>query len=560
MKLSGAETILKCLIEERVDTIFGYPGGANMPLYNALYDYANKLKHVLVRHEQGAAHAAEGYARVTGKVGVCFATSGPGATNLVTGIADAMMDSIPLVCITGQVAAHLIGTDAFQEIDIVGITKPITKWNTQVTKMEQIEDAVHTAFKYATSGRPGPVLIDIAKSAQMEIGEYKGNGPIISQKNNDASISQQTLIQAAQLLNNAKKPLIIVGHGVLISKAQMELLELVEKINAPVACTLLGLSAIKRSHPLYVGMVGMHGNFAPNVLTNEADVILALGMRFDDRVTSTLSTYAPQARIIHIDIDPKELNKNIKVEVPILSDVKRALNALLPFINSAQHNKWMNEFKNKETKERNEVIAEQTHPKTGSILMAEVITVLSQLTKGRAIVVADVGQNQMMAARYYQFEEFDHFFTSGGLGTMGFALPAAIGALIGHPTKQVIAIMGDGGFQMNMQELGTVSQEEIPLKIIILNNGFLGMVRQWQEIFFDKRYSFTTMHNPNFVAVGKAYGIKSKKVIERSKLETTLKEMLDHKGPYLLEIAVEKEGNVFPMIAPGASVSEISLS
>ncbi len=559
MKLSGAETIVKCLIAENVDTIFGYPGGANMPLYDALYDYSKTLRHILVRHEQGAAHAAEGYARITGKPGICFATSGPGATNLVTGIADAMMDSIPLVCITGQVAAHLIGSDAFQEVDIIGITKPITKWNVQIKKMEQIEEAIHTAFHHATSGRPGPVLIDIAKSAQLETGIYFGNKKILNRKNN-IYIDKRRLLHAAQLLNDAKKPIIIAGHGVLISKAQKELLALAKKTNAPVACTLLGLSAIQKSHPQYMGMVGMHGNFAPNVLTNKADVILAIGMRFDDRVTSTIATYAPQARIIHIDIDAKEINKNIQVEVPIHSDAKMALRALLPLLNVASHKQWLQKFKKMERREFDEVIHKQTHPKEGKILMAEVMDTLSQLTKGKAVIVADVGQNQMMAARYYRFEKFDQFYTSGGLGTMGFALPAAMGAQIAKPSSQVIAIMGDGGFQMNMQELGTIAQEKMPLKIIILNNDFLGMVRQWQQMFFEKRYSFTKMQSPDLVAVAMAYGMQANKVVDRGKLRDALTKMLCSPGSYLLEIGVENEGNVFPMIAPGASVSDIRLS
>ena len=559
MKLSGAEIILKSLIEKNVDVVFGYPGGANIPLYNALYDYSKKIKHILVRHEQGAAHAAEGYARSSGKPGVCFATSGPGATNLVTGIADAMIDSIPLVCITGQVAAHLIGSDAFQEINIIEITKPITKWNIQVTKVDQIENAIHTAFQRATSGRPGPVLIDIARSAQLEYGEYREN---VSKKYeaNILPIDQKILKKAAELLNNAKKPLIIAGHGTLISKAGKELLSLVNTTGAPLASTLLGLSAFPQSHNHYVGMVGMHGNYAPNVLTNEADVILAIGMRFDDRVTSTLSTYAPQAKIIHIDIDAREINKNIKGVVPILSDAKGALNQLLPLLQLRSHREWLSEFNKKKKIEYDSIIQKQTHPKAGKILMAEVVNTLSELTKGKSIIVADVGQNQMMTARYYCFESFDHFFTSGGLGTMGFSLPAAVGAHYGNKKEHVIAIMGDGGFQMNIQELGTIMQEKIPLKIIILNNGFLGMVRQWQQLFFEKRYSFTPMQNPDFVAVGKAYGIKSKKIYKRTQLIKALKEMLNFNGSYLLEIDVEREGNVFPMIAPGSSVSQIRLS
>jgi len=558
MKYLGAEIVLKSLIEEQVDTIFGYPGGANMPLYDALFDYSKKLKHILVRHEQAAAHAAEGYARATGKTGVCFATSGPGATNLVTGIADAMMDSIPLVCITGQVAAHLIGSNAFQEVDIINITKPITKWNIQVTEVKHIAEAIHSAFHHAQTGRPGPVLVDIAKSAQLEMGEYSPWLPSTKQSASQ-DIRGAIVSQAAQLLNNAQKPLIIAGHGVLMSKAWNELASLAERIHAPVACTLLGLSAIKNSHPLFVGMVGMHGHYAPNMLTNEADVILAVGMRFDDRVTSTIFSYAPNAKIIHVDVDPKEFNKNIKV-IPLHADAKQALHALFPHLTPTKHEEWLKQFADMKKIEQTTIINKQIKPEAGKILMAEAVYELSRLTHGTATIVADVGQNQMCAARYYQFELYDHFYTSGGLGTMGFALPAALGAQIGNPKKQVVAIVGDGGFQMNIQELGTIAEESIPVKVIILNNGFLGMVRQWQDIFFEKRYSFTTMHNPDFIAVGKAYGIEGKKVTHREDLQQSIVDMLSFTGPYLLEIEVEKETNVFPMIAPGASVSQVRLS
>lgn len=560
MKFTGAEILLKSLIEENVSTIFGYPGGANMPIYDALYGYSDKLRHILVRHEQGAAHAAEGYARATGKPGVCFATSGPGATNLVTGIADAHMDSIPLVCITGQVAAHLIGTDAFQETDIVGITKPITKWNIQVTKSEQIEEALHTAFQIAISGRPGPVLIDIAKSAQLELCEYYAKGSSVSILEGTSLLEREKLQIAAQLINSAKKPIVIVGHGVLISGAEKELLEFTHITDSPVACTLHGISALRVSHPQYVGIVGMHGNYAPNVLTNEADVIVAIGMRFDDRVTSTLSTYAPHAKIIHIDIDAKEINKNVKGVIPLLSDAKNALQALNPLLTARKHSVWRQEFKKKQMIEQREVIEKQIHPQGEKLLMAEVIKNLSTLTKGKAVIVADVGQNQMMAARYYGFERWNHFYTSGGLGTMGYSLPAAVGACVGNPKEQIISISGDGGFQMNIQELGTIAQEQIPVKMIILNNRFLGMVRQWQQLFFDKRYSFTAMQSPDFVAVGKAYGIKGTKINKRSQLDKAFKKMVNHTGPYLLEIDVEQEGNVFPMIAPGTCISDIRLS
>ena len=560
MNISGAGALLKCLIGEHVDTIFGYPGGGNIPLYDALYDYSERLHHILVRHEQGAVHAAEGYARITGKPGVCFATSGPGATNLVTGIADAMMDSVPIVCVTGQVPAHLIGTNAFQEVDIVGITKPITKWNVQITKMAQVEEAVHAAFAIVSSGRPGPVLIDIAKSAQLEIGNYIGNTMYSDQRSKIGKSRQDIFIHAAELLNTAKRPLIIVGHGILISNAQSELLQFVEKTNIPVACTLLGLTAINSSHPSYVGMVGMHGNYGPNMLTNEADVILAIGMRFDDRVTSVLSTYAKKAKIIHIDIDLHELNKNVKVAIPIHSDAKYALKTLIPLVEYTNHLQWFKNFKIKKDIEFKKVIGNQINPKMGRILMAEVVNNLSELTKSSSTIVADVGQNQMVAARYFQFEKNNTFITSGGLGTMGFALPGAIGAYFGDPTRDVITIMGDGGFQMNMQELGTIMQEKIPIKIIILNNGYLGMVRQWQELFYKKRYSFTSMNNPNFVMIAQSYGIKSKKISDRKLLYSSLKDMLNYQGPYLLEIVVEQEENVFPMIAPGKSVSQIQLS
>ncbi len=560
MKLTGADIVLKSLISEGVSTIFGYPGGANMPLYDALYRYSNQLRHILVRHEQGAAHAAEGYARATGKPGVCFATSGPGATNLVTGIADAHMDSIPLVCITGQVAAHLIGTDAFQETDIVGITKPITKWNIQVTKSEQIEDAIHTAFQIASSGRPGPVLIDIAKSAQIELCEHTVKNLSHTVSSESPQSNKKMLRTAAQLINSAKKPLIIVGHGVLISEAEKELLELLHITGSPVACTLHGISAVSTTHPQYVGIVGMHGNYAPNVLTNGADVILAIGMRFDDRVTSTLSTYAPYAKIIHVDIDVKEINKNVKGVVPLHSDAKKTLLALNPLLRKKTYTRWLKEFKKKQEVEYNTVIHQQIYPKNKKLLMAEVITELSLLTQGKAVIVADVGQNQMMAARYYKFNRWNHFYTSGGLGTMGYSLPAALGAYVGNPQEQVISISGDGGFQMNIQELGTIAQEKIPLKMIILNNRFLGMVRQWQQLFFEKRYSFTAMQSPDFIAVAKAYGIQGRKIDKRYQLKKSLQNMLRVDGPYLLEIEVEHEGNVFPMIAPGASVSEVRLS
>lgn len=559
-KLTGAEILIKSLIKEKVKVIFGYPGGANMPIYDVLLKYLDKIKHILVRHEQGAVHAAEGYARVTGKAGVCLVTSGPGATNLVTGIADAMMDSVPLVCITGQVAATLIGTDAFQETDIIGITNPITKWNYQITKPEEIEEAVAKAFYIAQSGRPGPVLLDIAKNAQIEKTTYQSINNIFIKSYQPTYQPNKIMIKkAADLINQAEKPLVLAGHGVIISRAFKELKELVEKGNLPVATTLLGLSAIEVNHPHFVGLVGMHGHYAPNVLTNQADVILALGMRFDDRVTGRLSEYAKKAKIIHIDIDPAEINKNVQAYIPIVADVKNALRLLNPLIKNKPHENWFEDFKKLLLIEKKEVIEKKLDEKERKINMAYVINQLSLLTKGKGIIVADVGQNQMMAARYYQYQIPNSFITSGGLGTMGFSLPAAVGVCLAQNKYPVFAVVGDGGIQMVIQELGTIAQEKLPVKILLLNNNYLGMVRQWQDLFFEKKRSFTYLINPNFIKLAQSYGIKAKRVEKKEDLNHGLKEMIQSKEAYLLEVMVEKEEMVFPMVPPGAAVNEIRL-
>ena len=556
MKMTGSQAVIESLLEENVKVIFGYPGGANMPIYDALYDYVNRIRHVLVRHEQGAVHAAEGYARVTGKAGVCLATSGPGATNLVTGIADAMMDSVPMVCITGQVAAHLIGTDAFQETDVIGITAPITKWNYQITQVKEIPEIFVKAFFIAQNGRPGPVVIDITKDAQFKTFNFDYPKNYQLKKLLPSIPSEKIIKQAAEIINQAKKPYIIVGHGVLISKASQILTRFIEKSGIPVASTLHGLGSIPSQHKNYVGMVGMHGHYSPNKLTNQSDVIIALGMRFDDRVTSIISTYAPQAKVIHIDIDASEINKNIKTFIGLIGDAKNILTKILPFIKKNQHQSWINEFKELDLYAKKIV---DSQPKKQKITMDEVISLISKKTNGEAIIVADVGQNQMFSARFYQYKNPNSYITSGGLGTMGFALPAAMGVKVAAPNKQVIAIIGDGGFQMTIQELGTIFQEKLPIKILILNNEYLGMVRQWQEMFFKKRYSFTHLQNPDFVAISKGYGIPAKLVSEKKELENAVDNFLNVQGPILLEVRVEKENNIFPMIPSGASVDEVRI-
>lgn len=560
-QIRGAESVIKSLVAEGTHTIFGYPGGAIMPIYDALYDYHDVVKHVLVRHEQGGIHAAQGLARTSRTVGVCFATSGPGATNLVTGLADAMIDSTPVVCITGQVASHLLGTDAFQETDVIGITMPVTKWSIQITKAEDIQPAIAKAFYIAKSGRPGPVLIDITKDAQfgMTDFEYKPCTEIRSY-NPKPVLKVDALKKAAELLNSAKKPYMLIGQGILLSNAEKELLAFAEKSGIPVASTLLGLGSFPPDHALYAGFLGMHGNYGPNIKTNECDVLLAVGMRFDDRVTGDLNHYAKQAKVIHIDIDASELNKNVPAEIAIHSDAKEALVELTKWVDAKSHDAWLNEFKECDAIEFEQVIDEAINPLNDQLKMAEVINTLSEKTKGNAVVVTDVGQHQMITSRYYKYKQKNGNITSGGLGTMGFALPAAIGAKLGSPSQQVIAVIGDGGFQMTIQELGTILQSKVDVKIIILNNNFLGMVRQWQQLFFDKRYSGTEIENPDFVAIAKGYSIESVKISERSQLDEALDTMLNHKGAYLLEVVVEQEENVFPMIETGAAVSAIRLS
>lgn len=558
--VSGAEAVIKCLLEEGVGTIYGYPGGAIMPIYDELYKYQAQIHHVLTRHEQGATHAAQGYARVTGRVGVAIATSGPGATNFVTGIADAQIDSTPLVCITGQVGSHLLGSDAFQETDIVGISTPITKWNHQITKASEIPEVLAKAFFIARSGRPGPVLIDITKDAQvasLEFSYKKCSG--IRSYTPTPEIDLLQIERAAEAINQAKKPLIVFGQGVILGEAEALLKQVVEKAGIPAAWTILGLSALPTEHPLNVGMVGMHGNYGPNMLTNECDVLIAIGMRFDDRVTGDLSRYAKQAKIIHFEIDPAEVHKNVTADIPVLGNVKETLKFLLEFLKPNKHTAWHQKFKDLYKIEFDKIIKDELHARGSELGMAEVIEEINNWTKGDAIIVSDVGQHQMIACRYAKFNSSRSNVTSGGLGTMGFALPAAMGAKMGRPDREVVAIIGDGGFQMTIQELGTIFQTKIPIKIVVLNNGFLGMVRQWQQMFFDKRYASTEMINPDFVAIARGYQIKSDKVSERSQLKNAIKEMMEANEPYFLEVIVEKENNVFPMIPTGAAVSEIRL-
>ncbi len=560
-KISGAEAVIKCLLAEGIDLAFGYPGGAIMPIYDELYKYQNQLHHVLTRHEQGAIHAAQGFARVTGKIGVVFATSGPGATNLVTGIADAQIDSTPLVCITGQVTSQLLGSDAFQETDIIGISTPVTKWNYQITRAEEIPDIIAKAFFIAKSGRPGPVLIDITKDAQFGALDfiYKKCDKIRSYRA-VPNLDIEKVKAAADLINNAKRPFIVWGQGVIIGQAEAEFKAFIEKTDIPAASTVLGLSALETSHPLYVGMVGMHGNYAPNVLTNQCDVLIAIGMRFDDRVTGNLQTYAKQAKIIHFEIDPSEVDKNVKTDIAVLGDVKESLTKIMSFINKATHKNWLDEFHKLYQIEYDSVINHQFNPIREGLSMGEVLNLINKETKGDAVIVSDVGQHQMFACRYAHFIKTRSNITSGGLGTMGFALPAAIGAKLGDPNREVIAIIGDGGFQMTIQELGTILQTEVAVKLVVLNNSFLGMVRQWQELFFDKRYASTVMKNPNFVKVAEAYGIEAKSVSKREDLASAIKKMTASKNAYFLEVIIEQEGNVFPMIPTGASVSDIRLS
>lgn len=560
MKISGAEAIIHCLLAEGVDLLYGYPGGAIMPVYDELYKFQDKLTHILTRHEQGATHAAQGYARVTGKVGVAMATSGPGATNLVTGLADAQIDSTAMVCITGQVPRQLLGSDAFQETDIIGISTPVTKWNYQVTKAEEIPEILAKAFYIAKSGRPGPVLIDITKNAQFDTIEFSYEHCTGIRSYNPVPKPKASAIDAAaELINAAKKPMIVFGQGVILGHAEDELKELIEKAGIPAAWTILGLSALDSDHPLNVGMVGMHGNYAPNMLTNECDLLIAIGMRFDDRVTGSLDTYAKQAKVIHFEIDPAEINKNVTADVPVLGNSKETLRLLLPKINENSHEAWHNEFKEKYKIEFDAVIKDELHPTKEGMTMAEVINEINIASGHKAVIVSDVGQHQMIACRYSKFKQSKSNITSGGLGTMGFALPAAIGAKMGAMDREVVAIIGDGGYQMTIQELGTIFQNKTPVKIVVLNNEHLGMVRQWQELFFESRYASTVMSNPNFVKIAEGYDITAKKITERKDLKDTISEMLASKEAYFLEIKVEKEDNVFPMIPSGASVSDIRL-
>jgi acetolactate synthase-1/2/3 large subunit len=560
-KGTGSQALLNGLIEEGVHTIFGYPGGAIMPIYDALYDYADKLTHILVRHEQGGIHAAQGYARASGEVGVVFATSGPGATNLVTGLADAQIDSTPLVCITGQVFAHLLGTDAFQETDVINITTPVTKWNYQVTDAKEIPEVLAKAFYIAKSGRPGPVLIDITKNAQLQEEEFlpyiKCNH--IRSYRPKPKVRIEYIEQAAQLINAAKKPFVLFGQGVVLGKAEEDFKAFIEKTGIPAAWTILGEGAIPTSHPLNVGMLGMHGNYGPNVLTNECDVLIAIGMRFDDRVTGRLDKYAKQAKIIHLDIDPAEIDKNVKADVGVWGDCKETLPLLTNLVAANQHQEWLAKFRDYNQQEIDQVITPELHPTSDEMTMGEVLRNINEICQGEAIIVTDVGQHQMVACRYAKFNNTRSNITSGGLGTMGFGLPAAIGAKYGAPDKTVIAIIGDGGFQMTPQELGTIMQFGAAVKILILNNRFLGMVRQWQQLFHQKRYSFVNITSPNFVALAKSYYIEGQMVDQRENLRSALETMINHDGAYLLEVMVGRENNVFPMVPQGCSVSEIRL-
>jgi len=560
-KINGSVAVMQAFLAEGVDTIFGYPGGAIMPIYDALYDYTDRLKHILVRHEQGAIHAAQGYARTSGDVGVVFATSGPGATNLVTGLADAMIDSTAVVCITGQVFAHLLGTDAFQETDVINITTPITKWNYQVTDANEIPHVLAKAFYIAKSGRPGPVVIDITKNAQLQVFEYTGYQKCdhIRSYRPNPIVRKEYIQDAAKLINEAERPFVIFGQGVILGQAENELKAFIEKSGIPAAWTILGMSAIPTDHPLGVGMLGMHGNYGPNLLTNECDVLIAVGMRFDDRVTGRLDKYAKQAKVVHLDIDPAEIDKNVKTTVAVWGDCKETLPLLTELVEQKVYPQWLQSFKDCMQKEEEKVIKEELNPTSDVLTMGEIIKELNELTEGNAIIVTDVGQHQMVACRYSKFNKTKSNITSGGLGTMGFALPAAIGAAYGDPTRTTVAIIGDGGFQMTLQELGTIMQFKPEVKILILNNNFLGMVRQWQQLFHENRYSFVDITSPDFVQVAKGFNIPGKSVSKREDVKSALKEMIEHKGSYLLEVMVGKENNVFPMVPQGRGVAEIVL-
>ena len=561
LHISGAEAVIRCLLAEGVDLIYGYPGGAIMPVYDELYKFQDQLRHVLTRHEQGATHAAQGYARTSGKVGVAIATSGPGATNLITGIADAQIDSTPLVCITGQVASHLLGSDAFQETDIIGISTPVTKWNYQITRAEEVPEIMAKAFYIARSGRPGPVLIDITKDAQFATFDYsykKCTG--VRSYKPVPTLDHDQVKAAADAINAAKKPLIVWGQGVILGQAEAAFKAFVEKTQIPAAWTILGLSALETAHPLNKGMLGMHGNYAPNLLTQECDVLIAIGMRFDDRVTGRLDAYARQAKVVHLEIDPAEIHKNVHADYPVLADCKASLEALTPLVQPKKLDEWMARFDELYKQEYEVVIEKDLRPQKEGLSMGEVIVAINKASQSDAVIVTDVGQHQMVACRCAEFVRSKSNVTSGGLGTMGFALPAAIGAKMGAPDRHVVAVIGDGGYQMTIQELGTIFQTKVGVKIVVLNNDFLGMVRQWQQLFFEKRYAATEMTNPDFVAIAKGYYIPAKKVTAREELESAVAEMFATDGPYFLEVAVEKEDNVFPMIPSGASLTEIRLS
>lgn len=560
MKLSGSQAVLKSLMEEGTEYIFGYPGGAIMPVYDAMMEYQEDIKHILTRHEQGAIHAAQGYARVSGKVGVCMVTSGPGATNLMTGIADAMIDSTPLVCITGQVASPLLGTDAFQETDVVGISMPVTKWNCLVTRSEEIPWAIAQAFYIASTGRPGPVLVDIAKDAQFgEVDFQYEKCTHIRSYVPKPEIDYKQVKNAAELINQAKKPLVLFGQGIILGEAEKEFQVFIEKSGIPAAWTIMGVSSLPTGHPQNMGMLGMHGNYAPNKLSNEADIVIAIGMRFDDRVTGNLNTYLKQAKVIHLEIDPAEVDKNVKTEIAVLGDVKDTLPLLTELVQKKDYTKWITEFKQLEKVEHEKVIQKDLYPEKEGLTPGEVIRRINEKTNGNAVFATDVGQHQMFASRYCKIENKRSFITSGGLGTMGFGLPSAFGAKMGAPDKEVFCIVGDGGLQMTIQEMGTITQTEAAVKIVLLNNKYLGMVRQWQELFFDKRYSQTYMMNPDFIKIAEGYGIKGRKVLERPELDEAIQEMINHNGAFLLEVSIEKENNVFPMVPTGASVSEVML-
>lgn len=558
--ITGAEAMMRSLEHQGVTTIFGYPGGSIMPTFDALYDHQNTLNHILVRHEQGAAHAAQGYARVSGKVGVCLVTSGPGATNTITGIADAMIDSTPIVVIAGQVGTGFLGTDAFQEVDLVGITQPIAKWSYQIRRAEDVAWAIARAFYIASSGRPGPVVLDFAKNAQVEKTKYEPTKQeFIRSYVPVPDTDEESVKAAAELINNAERPLVLVGQGVELGNAQEELRTFIEKADMPAGCTLLGLSALPTDHPLNKGMLGMHGNLGPNINTNKCDVLIAVGMRFDDRVTGNLATYAKQAKVIHFDIDPAEVNKNVKVDIAVLGDCKKTLSAVTELLKKNQHTEWVDSFKEYEAVEEEKVIRPELHPATDSLSMGEVVRAVSEATRHEAILVTDVGQNQMISARYFKYTKERSIVTSGGLGTMGFGLPAAIGATFGCPDRTVCVFMGDGGLQMNIQELGTIMEQKAPVKIICLNNNYLGNVRQWQAMFFNRRYSFTPMLNPDYMKIASAYDIPSKRVFSREELKVAIDEMLSTDGPFLLEACVVEEGNVLPMTPPGGSVNQMLL-